>query len=193
MGQIDWVGAQCRGLAVGIDEGVGCLGVALSAQLTSLDRSPLGLCAVAFCLSGRCHPLGILSGVLQHAQNPPLALQEQQAAHPCRASIRSELGAAFGEIIRKNPQLSTLALDGQINKWADTLMWGTMPLYVASHHVPSTAIGLRSGLYSRTWSQTPFGPGVLSGEAGRKFSICQWSIPHWRRPFRIFLVSTVGD
>ncbi len=191
LGKIDLVGPQRRGLAVGIDEGAGYLGVALSAWLTSVIAAHWGLRPWPFALAEVAALLGLLLTATTMRETHQFALQEHQAMHPHRAPIQLGLGAAFAETTWRNPGLSTLSLDGQINKWSDTLMWGIVPLYLASRHVPIAAIGLVAGLYAGTWGLAQFGTGILSDRVGRKWPIVSGLFLNGAGLLGFFLASTV--
>ncbi|WP_028962189.1 MFS transporter [Sulfobacillus thermosulfidooxidans] len=168
VGKIDLVGPQGRGLAVGIDEGAGYLGLAASGWVTALLAAKFGLRPIPFVLAEVVALLGLLSTITLLRETREFALLEHTQSSHAKSLSPLDLKDAFAETTWKNPGLSTLSLDGQINKWSDTLMWGIMPLYLASEHVSLPQIGLVAGVYAGTWGLAQFGTGLLSDHIGRR-------------------------
>lgn len=169
--KIDLVGPQGRGLAVGIDEGAGYVGLALSTYFTSVIAAQFGLRPLPFVLAEAAAVAGVVLTAASLRETHSFALMEHRQTHPTRAPLNLGLRAAFVETTWKNPGLSTLCLDGQINKWSDTLMWGIMPLYLATLHISLTNIGLIAGVYAGLWGLSQFGTGILSDHIGRRLPI----------------------
>jgi MFS family permease len=169
--KIDLVGPQGRGLAVGIDEGAGYVGLALSAYLTAVIAAHFGLRPLPFVLAEAAAVAGLILTATSMRETHGFALMEHRDSHLTHAPFNLGLGAAFAETTWKNPGLSTLSLDGQINKWSDTLMWGIIPLYLATRHISLTNIGLIAGVYAGIWGLGQFGTGILSDRIGRRLPI----------------------
>ncbi|MCY0907042.1 MAG: MFS transporter [Sulfobacillus thermotolerans] len=168
VGKIDLVGPRGRGLAVGIDEGAGYLGLAVSGWATALLAAKFGLRPVPFVLAEAVALLGLLSTITLLRETRAFALLEHTQSFQPKTTSPLDLKDAFAETTWKNRGLSILSLDGQINKWSDTLMWGIVPLYLTSQHVSLPQIGLVAGVYAGIWGLAQFGTGLLSDHIGRR-------------------------
>ncbi len=60
---------------------------------------------------------------------------------------------------------------GLIEKFADTLAWGLLPLFFVRHGLSPASAGLLVGLYTGTWAVLQLVTGDLSDRIGRKWPI----------------------
>lgn len=159
--QLDLVTTSERGLAMGINEGMGYLGVAgatiasgfLGAHGHLLTRPFWLTCAIV--VTG-----GAISfGVLRETHGPV----KSETAPP-----RTPMRQLFAETTWIHPALSSMTAGGFVNKLADTTAWGVLPLYFASQHLTLPAISVVAGVYGGVWGAGQFATGLYSDHVGRK-------------------------
>lgn len=163
--QLDLVSPTERGVAMGINEGMGYLGVAgatvaagfLGAHGHLLTR-PFWL-AAGIVVIGGAMSLGLIRET--HA---PSSSESAQTPAP----VRTPMGQIFAETTWHHPALSSMTAGGFVNKLADTTAWGVLPLYFASQHLSLPTISLVSGVYGAVWGAGQFGTGLWSDHVGRK-------------------------
>lgn len=158
--QIDLVTQHERGLAMGINEATGYLGVALGTYLTSILARGVSHRPAPFFFGLVMAIIGLLLSFLIRETHTPQP-KTVGGAHRATATI-------FWETTWKNPTLSTLSMAGLANKLADTLIWGLLPLYLIAQGFTLAQIGLISGLYAMVWGLGQFGTGLISDRIGRK-------------------------
>jgi MFS family permease len=150
--KIDLVGPRRRGLALGLNESGGYLGVAAAAALTGWTASALGARTVVW--TG-----GAVLAVVGLAVT--LALVRETAAHVQleQAGARSTRGSTV--------VLAACSQAGFVNNLNDALAWGLAPIYLAAHGRSSGQIGLVAGVYPAVWGAGQLGTGPLSDRFGR--------------------------
>jgi MFS family permease len=143
---VDLVPAHRRGVAAGVNEFMGYLGVSLLAFLTGLVASSYGLRSVPFYLGVVVAVLGLLLS---------LAVKE---THKPVSSLRLRWVRGVG----------LPSLLGLLTNLKDGLVWLSLPLLLAARGLSPTEIGLVAGLYPLIWAsgQLIFGP--LSDCVGRQ-------------------------
>lgn len=164
--QMDLAGPRERGLAMGINEATGYIGVALSTVAGAALAARWGLKLAPFLLMTVLVVAGLLQALLVIRETRAQALADvrpgvSSPSHPSAWSI-------FWDTTIRHPALSTSVLGGFVNKLADTMAWGGLPLFFAAQGLSVTTIGVLSGVYAITWGLAQFGTGVLSDYWGRK-------------------------
>jgi MFS family permease len=155
---IDAAGPARRGLATGLNELAGYLGVSVVAFVTGLLAAPLGLrtpLALGFAIA--------LIGTV-------LAFRAQETG---RAAPRpSGLGQVFRLVSWQGPALSSAALLGFATNFKDGAVWGLLPLVLVARGFELPQVAAVAGTYTLVWalSQALFGP--LSDRVGRRFLGC---------------------
>jgi MFS family permease len=150
--KIDLVGPRRRGLALGLNESSGYLGLALTAALTGL-------------LAGSVAPRTLVwvgaSGLAAGGLLLTLAFVRETAGH-----VRAEQRAQ-----REQPQpariLAACSQAGFVNNANDALAWGLLPVYLAANGASAAEIGIVAGLYPAVWGAGQLGTGALSDVVGR--------------------------
>ncbi|MDA8193654.1 MAG: MFS transporter [Thermaerobacter sp.] len=165
--QLDLAGPQQRGIAMGINEATGYLGVALATWLSGDLARHWGLVTAPFVVGAGVVAAGLASSLwVIHDTRPWVALEPRthatQHQHPYTA-WQSFVYTSFQE-----PTLSAAAWAGLTNKLADTVAWGVVPLFLAARHLPVWAIAEISGSYAAAWGLSQFATGLLSDRVGRK-------------------------
>lgn len=162
--QLDLVQPGERGLAMGINEGMGYLGVAGATVAAGFLGAHGHLLTRPFLLTGALVVVGGMMSVtvLRETHSPV------RGALPVHAPPATSLRYLFAETTWRNPALSSMTAGGFVNKLADTAAWGVLPLYFASQHVHLITISLLSGIYGAVWGAGQFGTGLWSDHIGRK-------------------------
>lgn len=172
--QMDLVGSRQRGLAMGINEGTGYLGVAISAAATAFIAARWGMAQAPFVYGAAVVLSGLAISLLaidETRPQPGPAAGNDLAVSQADVPIGSEqetVGTIFWQTSVVDATLSSLCQAGLANKLADTLVWGVVPLYLASLGRPVIQIGLVAGTYAAVWGLAQFGTGLLSDYFGRK-------------------------
>ncbi|PKY11473.1 MFS transporter [Acidithiobacillus marinus] len=168
--QIDLAGSRQRGLAVGINEAAGYVGMGLAGLST-------GYLAVAY--GPRWALLGFGLAVIALALFLCLRVQDtiawvraEHAAHPGSAPASSApWWQSFIAVSFQNPRYRALCQAGVANKVADTLVWVLFPLYFLQHALGVVAIGWITGTYGAVWGLSQLWTGHLADRIGRKLPI----------------------
>jgi len=162
--KIDLAGPARRGLALGLNESAGYVGVALAAFAsgaiagTFAPRTVIWVGAAAIAAAGTLAAVFLVRETAAH-------MAEEQRAHRSRRP-ETLAAAAFASVRR--PVLRACSQAGLVNNLNDALAWGLAPLYLASHGAGPGRIGAVAGTYPAVWGLGQLGTGWLSDLVGRK-------------------------
>ena len=150
---IDAAGPARRGLATGINELAGYLGVSVVAFVTGLLATPFGLRTPL--------ALGFVIALIGTA----LALRTTETGRA--ATGPKGLGHIFGLVTWQDRRLSSAALLGFATNFKDGAVWGLLPLVLVARGFALPQVAAVAGTYTLVWalSQAVFGP--LSDRMGR--------------------------
>jgi MFS family permease len=165
--KIDLAGPRRRGLALGLNEAAGYLGVAAAAFLTgalAASYAPLtvvwvGAAAIAFA--------GLSISVLA-VRDTGAQVALEQRAHGADRSAHATLGAAFAQATLRDPILRACSQAGLVNNLNDALAWGLAPLYLAAHGASVREIAVVAAAYPVVWGAGQLATGWVSDHTGRK-------------------------
>lgn len=163
--KIDLVGPRQRGLALGLNESAGYLGLAATALITGAlaasfaPRGVVGVGAAAIGVAGLAISVLFVKDTADH-----VALEQRGHGAPRRASLRR----AFADASVGSPVLRACSQAGLVNNLNDALAWGLVPLYLASHGASGGEIGVVAALYPGVWGMGQIATGWLSDHVGRK-------------------------
>ena len=163
--KIDLVGPRRRGLALGLNESAGYLGVAVTALATGALAASYAPREVVWAGAALIAGLGLAISVLfvrDTAAHVVLEQREHGAARP------PSLGRALARASARDPVLRACSQAGLVNNLNDALAWGLVPLYLAAHGASVGQIGLVAALYPAVWGAGQIGTGWLSDHLGRK-------------------------
>jgi MFS family permease len=149
--KIDLVGPRRRGLALGLNESAGYVGVALAAAATGWLAASLGPRTVVWAGAAILAPVGLALTLLFVRETMPHVRFEEAGRAVCTAG-----------------SLPLLAQAGFVNNLNDAVAWGLVPLYIAAHGASHGEIGLVAGLYPAVWGCGQIGAGALSDRVGRR-------------------------
>ncbi len=152
------------GLVIGWNEFAGYAGMALTAALTGLIAGEVGLGPEPFYLGAALVLVGLLLSLGVAETRPP-------AAARAPAGVLKALTRVAGRLTWSDPPLAAASLSGLATNFKDGVLWGLLPILLASRGVGIEQVGLIVGLYPLVWavSQLVFGP--LSDRVGQQVLI----------------------
>jgi MFS family permease len=163
--KIDLVGPRRRGLALGLNESAGYLGVAAAAFATgalAASVAPRTLVWVGAAVVATAATLISLAFVRDTSAHVEL----EQLAHG--ATGQRGFLAAFRHASLRDPVLRACSQAGLVNNLNDALAWGLAPLYLVAHGASTREVGAVAAIYPAVWGAGQLGTGWLSDHAGRK-------------------------
>lgn len=165
--KIDLVGPARRGLALGLNEAAGYLGVALTALLTGAlaatyaPRDLVWAGALAIIAVGLVVSLALVRDTGAH-------VRIEQAAHGTGDGPALGLGGALVQATLRQPQLRASCQAGLVNNLNDALAWGLAPLYLAAAGASLGEIATVAAAYPLVWGAGQLATGWASDHVGRK-------------------------
>lgn len=177
--KIDLVGPKNRGMALGINEFSGYVGVALTSGFTAYLASTYGPRPAPFIFGEVIAIAGFLMAWLLIRETLPYAKLESATAGTAtkqHSAERLSLGKVIAKVSFQNRTLMNCSQVGMINKLSDTAVWGLVPIVMAEQHFRLTTIGLVGTVYAMTWGVLQLGSGAWSDHVGRKLPIVSGQI-----------------
>jgi MFS family permease len=165
--KIDLAGPRRRGLALGLNEAAGYLGVAATAFATgalAVSHAPRTIVWVGAALLTTAGLLLSLFAVRDTAAH----VAHEQRAHGDPTAKPRGLRAAFAQASWRDPVLRACSQAGLVNNLNDALAWGLAPLYLAAHGASVQQIGIVAAAYPLVWGAGQLATGWLSDHTGRK-------------------------
>lgn len=166
--KIDLAGPRRRGLALGLNESAGYLGVAAAAFTTGVlaasfaPRTVVWVGAALVAVIGTLISLSLVRDTAGHV----IAEQEHHAEE--LGGGGTTLGRALVRGTLSQPVLRACSQAGLVNNLNDALAWGLVPLYLAAHGATLSQIGIVAALYPAVWGAGQLATGWLSDHTGRK-------------------------
>jgi MFS family permease len=165
--KVDLAGPRRRGLALGLNESAGYLGVAATAFLTGVLAASYAPLTVVWLGATLITLAGLLISLLAvHDTGAQVALE--QRAHGAAPSAHATLGGAFAQASLHDPILRACSQAGLVNNLNDALAWGLAPLYLAAHGASVREIAVVAAAYPVVWGAGQLATGWLSDQTGRK-------------------------
>jgi MFS family permease len=164
--KIDLVGPSRRGLALGLNESAGYLGVAVAAVLTGVlaaEVAPRTLIWVGGALiasTGLAVSLAFVKDTHAH-------VSAEQREHGV-LSGQAPFAKAFTQVSFHDRSLRAYSQAGLVNNLNDALAWGLAPLYLAANGASASQIGAVAAVYPAVWGAGQLAAGWLSDHVGRK-------------------------
>jgi MFS family permease len=165
--KIDLAGPRRRGLALGLNESAGYLGVAATAFLTGALAASYAPLTVVWVGAALIVTVGLLLSVFAVRDTGAQVALEQQA-HGAHPSTQGTLAAAFTQASFRDPILRACSQAGLVNNLNDALAWGLAPLYLAAHGATVREIAIVAAAYPVVWGAGQLLTGWLSDHTGRK-------------------------
>ena len=152
--KIDLAGPARRGLALGLNESAGYLGVAATAfasgalASTVAPRTVIWVGAFVIAVAGTAASIVCVRDTAPHVEHE----QRRAPAHePLRNSV-----------------LWACSQAGLVNNLNDALAWGLAPLYLAAHGASARQVAAVAAVYPAVWGAGQLATGWLSDLLGRK-------------------------
>lgn len=166
--KIDLAGPRRRGLALGLNESAGYLGVAVAAFATGALATSYAPRTVVWVGAAMLVTLGLVASVAfvrdtrQHVQ-----LEAGNAG-----GTTTRFGAVFTDTSFRDPVLRACSQAGLVNNLNDALAWGLAPLFLAAHGAGVREIAIVAAAYPLVWGAGQLVTGWVSDAVGRKPLIC---------------------
>ena len=164
--KIDLAGPARRGLALGLNEAAGYLGVAVTAFLTGAlaasyaPQMVIWIGALAIALTG-----AVVSYLFVRDTGMHVAHEQREHGRDGKAL---SMWQALTEGTLRQPVLRACSQAGLINNLNDALAWALAPLYLAANGASLRQIGIVAGVYPALWGAGQLATGWLSDHTGRK-------------------------
>jgi MFS family permease len=151
--KIDLVGERRRGLALGLNESAGYVGVAVAAFATGALAATVAPITVIWVAA-----LALAVGGLALT----LLFVRDTTAHVRVEGQGSRLSVPRTRVVAASSQA------GLVNNLNDALAWGLAPLYLAAHGASAEQVGIVAATYPAVWGVGQLGAGALSDRIGRR-------------------------
>ncbi|GAC1312697.1 MAG: MFS transporter [Vulcanimicrobiaceae bacterium] len=165
--KIDLVGPGRRGFAMGLNEFAGYLAVGLAAFASGAIASSYGLRPWPFALGVVFTLVGLALSAIFVRETRDFARAEAVATRVSTTSTES-FGALFARVSWRDRTLAAVSQAGLVNNLNDGLVWGIVPLYLATSGLPIERIAIVAAAYPATWGLLQIVSGTLSDRIGRK-------------------------
>ncbi|MBT8268317.1 MAG: MFS transporter [Bacteroidia bacterium] len=160
--KIDLVGEKHRGLAMGLNESFGYLAVAIVAFTTGWIAAEYGIRPYPFYQGVAFVFLGLLmSWLLIHDT-------EHHVAKEAGESDMSFLKNVFIDTSWKDPNLGSITQAGFVNNLNDGMIWGLLPVILASKNFDLKTIAVIVAVYPAVWGVGQLFTGKLSDHLNKK-------------------------
>ena len=163
--KIDLAGPYRRGLALGLNEAAGYLGLAVAAFATGAlaasyaPRTVVWVGAAVIAVTGL-----LLSALAIRDTGAHVALEQGADTAPAHSGLRN----AFAHASLRDPVLRACNQAGLVNNLNDALAWGLAPLYLAANGASVRQIAVVAAAYPVVWGAGQLLTGWLSDHIGRK-------------------------
>jgi MFS family permease len=162
--KIDLAGPARRGLALGLNESAGYLGVAAAAFVTGALAGSFAPRTVVWAGAAMVVALGLaVSLIFVRDTREHVQLEASDAG---ARAVRFR--AAFAGATFRDPVLRACSQAGLVNNLNDALAWGLAPLYLAAHGAGVRQIAIVAAVYPLVWGAGQLATGWLSDATGRK-------------------------
>jgi MFS family permease len=163
--KIDLAGPARRGLALGLNESAGYLGVAVAAFATGALATSFAPRTVVWVGAAMIAAVGlVMSQIFVRDTREHVQLEASEAG----SEGTVQFTAAFTGASFRDPVLRACSQAGLVNNLNDALAWGLAPLYLAAHGASVRQIAIVAAIYPLVWGAGQLGAGWLSDSAGRK-------------------------
>ena len=171
--KMDLTGPKQRGLAMGLNEAAGYLGVAFTALATGYIASAYGLRPGPFLLGAAYIALGLGLSVLTIRETHHHAKME--ASQHVSAHRSADSGLTTGQVFTltsfKDRSLSAASQAGLVNNLNDGLAWGLFPVLFVTSGLNLNQVGILAAVYPAVWGAGQLFTGAASDRWGRKWFI----------------------
>lgn len=162
--KIDLAGPARRGLALGLNESAGYVGVAMAALATGALAASVAPRTLVWAGAALVAATGLLVTLAFVRDTAAHVAHEQGEADRAAASLRT----AFARATLRPGPLPACSQAGLVNNLNDALAWGLVPLHLAARGASLAEIGAVAAAYPAVWGLAQLATGWLSDRAGRK-------------------------
>jgi MFS family permease len=169
--KIDLAGPARRGLALGLNESAGYLGVAVPASVTGALAASYAPRTVVWVGGALVVAVGLVASLVFVRDTGEHVRLETQEAGETRGAGEDRavpFGAAFTGTSFRDPVLRACSQAGLVNNLNDALAWGLAPLYLAAHGASLREIAIVAAAYPLVWGAVQLATGWISDAVGRK-------------------------
>jgi MFS family permease len=164
--KIDLAGPARRGLALGLNEAAGYVGVAVTAFRTGALAATYAPLTVIWVGALAISVTGVLVSYF-FVRDTGAHVTHEQRDHGVDGTALP-LRRALIEGTFKQPVLRACSQAGLVNNLNDALAWGLAPLYLAANGASARQIGIVAAVYPALWGAGQLVTGWLSDQTGRK-------------------------
>lgn len=143
--KIDLVGPKQRGLAMGINESVGYLAVGVVAFLTGMIATDYGLRPYPFYLGLGFVAVGLVMTLL-FVKDTKSFVELEETSSTAKVHKNIFKATTWGD---KN--LGSVSQAGLVNNLNDAMIWGILPILLASKNFSLEEIGILVAIYPAVW------------------------------------------
>ena len=161
--KIDLVGTKNRGLAMGLNEFAGYLSVGIMAFFTGWLAQHYGVRPCPFYVAEGIAVAGLLLTLLWVRDTGIFVRQESTLAPSQQVP-----GNVFMETTFRNKTLSAVTQAGMVNNLNDGMIWGLLPVYLASLQYGQSDIGLLAAVYPTVWGLGQLFTGKMADTLSKK-------------------------
>jgi len=165
--KIDLVGPSRRGLALGLNEAAGYLGLAVAAFATGVLAASYTPRTIVWGGAAVISATGLALSVLAVRDTAAHVALEQEL-HDERSARPIDLRTAFLRATVRDPMLRACSQAGLVNNLNDAVAWGLAPLYLAAHGASVRQIAVVAAAYPVVWGAGQVITGWVSDLIGRK-------------------------
>ena len=165
--KIDLVGAERRGLAMGLNEFAGYVALAGSALATGYVAARWGLRPEPFYLGVLFVLCGLALSVLL-VRETRSHVRLESALHSSQQELRHSV---FWQATVADQNLSSVSQAGLVNNLNDGMAWGLFPLIFTAARLSLEQTAMLTALYPMTWGVAQVATGAMSDRTGRKWLI----------------------
>jgi MFS family permease len=164
--KIDLAGPTRRGLALGLNEAAGYLGVAATAFVSGALAATFAPRTVIWVGAAVIAAVGLAVSVVWVRDTHAHVALEQRDHDPTAPA--HTLRSALIHATWRDPVLRSCSQAGLVNNLNDALAWGLAPLFLAAHGASVRQIALVAAAYPVVWGAGQLLTGWLSDHTGRK-------------------------
>lgn len=154
--KIDLVGEKDRGLAMGLNESAGYLAVGGVAFITGWIASKYGLIPYPFYIGIFLSILGLMFSIFLIRDTKHFVAMES------KESDKKLLKRVFWETTWADKNLGSISQAGMINNLNDGMVWGLLPILLASLNFDLKQIGIIVSVYPGVWGMGQLVTGKLA-------------------------------
>ncbi len=166
--KIDLAGPRRRGLALGLNEAAGYLGVAAAAFTTGALAATYAPRTLVWIGAAAIAAVALIISIV-FVRDTGAHVTLEQTAHAHRSHEQPHtLRSAFTHATLRDPVLRACNQAGLVNNLNDALAWGLAPLYLAANGATVHEIAVVAAAYPVVWGAGQLLTGWASDHIGRK-------------------------